>query len=272
MNGSADTLHGGLACSEVSEMAGMYVLGALSGAEREQVAAHLADCPAAHAEIEELGGAIPALALAADPVEAPAALRSRVMAAYRADVGAPAVSPVRLSPVTARSVSMPVYRRPVLAWAAALAAVLVLAVLGGYTLTVQQRADQAAQRAQQVAAAIDVLAQPDSTIAFLTGTGSATGAHGFAAFPADGAGYLVMVGLPDAGAGMTYQAWYLVNGQPSSAGLLAVDAGGYAVLGDLSGMAGAGLVALTIERAGGVDQPTSDPVAVGELRANSAAS
>ena len=269
MSGPTEQRYSGLTCSEVAEMAGVYVLGALSASDREQVMAHIAECPEAHAEIQELGSAVPVLAVAADPVDAPDALRSRVMEAYRADVAParPAIVPRVVPATTTRA-----FPRPWLAWAGALAAVLVIAVLGGYALTVQQRADRETARAEQIANAIDALARPDATVAFLAGTGTARGARGFAAFPADGAGYLVMVGLPDAPAGQTYQAWYLVNGQAASAGLLTVDADGYAVLGDLSGLAGANLVALTIEVAGGVAQPSGDPVAVGELRANSASS
>jgi anti-sigma-K factor RskA len=271
MSSPIERRFGGLTCSEVSELAGLYVLGSLSAAERQQVIAHLAECPQAHAEIEELGGAVPALATSSEPLDAPAALRSRVMAAYRADVSAPATlrAPVRVpvAPLPAAVVSPREFRRPWLAWAGALAAVLVIAVLGGYSLTVAQRADREAQRAEQIADAIDALAQPDATVAFLSGTGTAAGARGFAAFRANGEGYLVMVGLPDAPAGHTYQAWYILAGQATSAGLLTVDPDGYAVLDDLSNIAGADLVALTIERASGVAQPTSDPVAEGELHA-----
>jgi anti-sigma-K factor RskA len=274
-----ETRYAGLTCSDVAELAGVYVLGALSTEDRERVIAHLAECPQAHTEIESLGGAVPALATAVEPVDAPAALRSRIMSAYRADVAtspAPAVSvaPQRQSvqPRLAPVIAPREFRPPWLAWAGALAAVLVIAVLGGFALTVQQRVERETVRANQIADAIDALAQPDATVAFISGTGSATGARGFAAFPATGEGYLVMVGLPNAPSGQTYQAWYLVNGQATSAGVLTVDADGYAVLDDLSGLTGANLVALTIERAGGVAQPSSDPVAVGELRANSSAS
>jgi anti-sigma-K factor RskA/putative zinc finger protein len=273
MSTADETRYGGRTCEEVSEMAGLYVLDALTPEDREQVETHLAECPEEHAEIEELGGVVPALATSAEPRGAPAALKSRVIAAYRAETGgagaqawqmpAKSVAPV----MTQRE-----FRRPWLAWAGALAAVLLIAVVGGYALTVQQRADRETARAEQIADAIDAMVQPDATVAFISGSGTASGAHGFAAFPADGEGYLVMIGLSDAPAGQTYQAWYLKGDQAISAGLLAVDADGYAVLDDLAGLAGADLVALTIERAGGVAQPTSDPVAFGELHANSAAS
>ncbi|MEP7157963.1 MAG: anti-sigma factor [Chloroflexota bacterium] len=275
MSGVGETRYGGRTCSEITEMAALYVLGALTPEDREQVETHLADCPEAHAEIEELGGVVPALAASAELRGAPAALKSRVMAAYReekAGASAPVVREVPravVAPLSAPMIAPREFRRPWLAWAGALAAVLLIAVVGGFALTVQQRADREAQRSEQIAAAIDIMAQPLSTVAFLSGTGPATGARGFAAFAGDGNGFLVMVGLPDAPAGQTYQAWYLTAGQATSAGLLTVDADGYAVLeGGLAGLGSVDLVALTIERAGGVAQPTSDPVAVGELRSN----
>ena len=272
MTGVEETRYGGRTCAEVTEMAALYVLDALTPEDRQQVETHLAECPEMHAEIDEMGGAVSALATSAEPKGAPAALKSRVMAAYRAETGSVDTTTRAWDMPSANAAPVAVPERsvgrPWLAWAGALAAVLVIAVLGGYTLTVQQRADADARRAEQIAAAIEVMAHPDSTVAFVSGTGSAAGARGFAAFAGNGNGYLVMVGLPDAPAGQTYQAWYLKGGQATSAGLLTVDADGYAVLSDLLGQDGADLVALTIERAGGVPQPTGDPVAVGELHPN----
>ena len=252
-----------MTCAEVADLAGLYVLDALEPAERERVAAHLASCPEAHAEYAAAGGVAPALASLSEPIDAPPSLKTRVLADYRATtVVRPAAAPV---------VELRRYRQPWLGWAAA-AAVLILAVTAGWAYVAQSRADQEAQRSNQIAAAIDVMLQPNSTVALLSGSGSALGAHGFAAFSANGNGYLVMVGLPDAPAGRTYQAWYLSGGQATSAGLLSVDAKGNAVLkGSVAGLA-ADSVALTIEPAGGVAQPTSAPIALGELQASTAPS
>lgn len=261
--------------SEATELAGLYVLDALDPEERAAVDAHLASCTEAHEEFAELGAVAPALASLAEPESAPADLKNRVMADYRAGAAATMRQPAPQVRAPAPVIEMSRYRRPWLGWAAAAAAVLLIAVTAGWAYVAQSRANVETQRSELIAAAINVMAQPGSTVAFISGTGASpdsTQAHGFAAFPANGEGYLVMVGLPDAPAGQTYQAWYLVNGAATSAGLLDVDADGYAVLGDLSGLTGADLVALTIERAGGVDQPTGNPVAAGELRSNSAAS
>jgi len=76
---------------------------------------------------------------------------------------------------------------------------------------------------------------------------------------------VVMSGMPAAPAGQTYQAWYLVDGQPASAGLMTVGSDGYAVLADITLVPGTSVVALTLEPAGGSDQPTSAPIVVGNV-------
>jgi anti-sigma-K factor RskA len=262
-----------LSCAEVAELAGLYVLDALEPAERAAVGAHLATCTKAHEDITSLGGVVPALAFIADPIDAPADVKSRVMADYdREQAGA---IPIRRTPEA--SPRPTVATRPqswrVQAWAswgAAIAAVLVVAVVGVWALGVQSRAERVSQRAQQLASAVAVLSSPDAKVAFVRGTGSTVGdaeIRGFAAFPPAGPGYVVMVGLPDASAGKTYQAWYLVDGRPASAGLMTVDEDGYAVLVGAQPPAGTNLVAVTLEPAGGSELPTSDPIAVGEVRA-----
>jgi anti-sigma-K factor RskA len=256
--------HGGLTCAEVTELAGLYVLDALEVAQRERVDAHLASCPEAHAEIAELGGTVPVLAAVAEPIAAPAALKARVLADYRtAQEPAPAPA-VWQAPVVEPSRW---YRRPSLAWTAAAAAVLVLAVAGGWAYTAQSRADAEAQRAESLAQAVTIMAQPNSSVAVLRGHDSAAGASGFAAFAADGAGYLVVVDLPAAPVGQAYQAWYIDDGRPASAGLLTVDADGFALLA-LPSVAGTDVMALTIEPSAGSAQPTSDPLVYGDVRPN----
>jgi anti-sigma-K factor RskA len=115
--------------------------------------------------------------------------------------------------------------------------------------------------------AIAALSEPGSTVAVLQGSGSAAGARGFAAFPADGGAHVVLVDLPQAPAGQTYQAWYIADGAPTSAGLMAVGSDGYAVLADDEPLPGTEIFAVTLEPAGGSPQPTSDPIIVGELAA-----
>ncbi len=267
-----------LTCAEVTELSGLYVLGALERAERDAVKLHLATCAEAHEEIASLGGVVPALAAMAEPLEAPPALKQRVMAAYERDQTKPwtMVTPNVGAPSTAvRSrgtrTEGQAWRLPGWAsWGAAIAAVLVVAVVGVWAVGIQSRADRANQRAEQLADAVALLAEPGSSVAYVRGTGAAVSSaeiRGFAVFPASGSGYMVMVGLPKASSTQTYQAWYLVDGHPSSAGLMTVEDDGYAVLSGVQQPAGTNLVAVTLEPAGGSSLPTSDPIAAGEVRA-----
>lgn len=271
-----------LTCDQASELAGLYVLDALEAAESVAVRAHLRVCAESHPEFAELGGMVPALAELFQPVEAPAALKSRVMAAVAAE-RAPArpASSSTAVPGAARSqaemdarvweppaAERPRARRPSsLGWGMAAAAVMVIAVLGAWNVVLQTRAGEVEQRSQMIAQAIAVSTDPEAEVAVLRGTGPAEGASGFAAFPGDGDGYIVLVDLPAAPAGQTYQAWYLVDGQATSAGLMTVGADGYAVLSGVDGREDAQQIALTIEPAGGVASPSADPVVAGDLSA-----
>lgn len=250
--------------AEAMELGGLYVLGALAPHERAQVDGHLASCPESHAEFDELGGVVPALATLADPKGAPASLKNKVMADYRAGAGATAGAGAAVWTAPS-SVSAPrPTRQSWLGWAAAAMAVLLIAALAGWGYVNQSRASEDAQRQQALAQAIDVMSTPGSSVALLRGKDSAAGASGFAAFDAGGAGYLVLVDLPAAPGGRTYQAWYIANGTPTSAGLLSVDGQGFALL-KLSALTGTEVIALTVEPAGGSDLPTGQPIVDGHL-------
>src|SRR5215210_7371105 len=83
--GMADIGSAALSCDDVRDLAAGFVLGALEPAEMAGVRNHLTTCPEAHAEVESLGAAVPALA-AAVPLSRPSPdLGSRIMAAARAE-------------------------------------------------------------------------------------------------------------------------------------------------------------------------------------------
>lgn len=260
--------------AEALELVGLYVLDALDPAERAQVDAHLASCPEAHDAFAQVGGVAPALATLPEPVGAPAGLKNRVMADYRAGAGASQTAAVwdvpRFVAPAVGQAAVP-SRRSWLGSIATAAAVLIIAVTAGWAYVAQSNAALDQQRAQMIAQAIDVMAAPGSSVAIMEGSATAAGASGFAAFGADGSGYIVLVEMPAAPTGMTYQAWYIADGVPASAGLLGVDRDGFAVVA-LSGRPGTQVIALTVEPTGGSEQPTSDPIAAGELRPNAAAS
>lgn len=271
-----------LGCDEITELSGLYVLDALEAEESAAVRAHLDGCTSPHAEFAELGGIVVSMADLFEPADAPVDLKSRVMAAIAAEAAtAPAIAPVArsisASPRTqaeadARLWEPPVSERPVrrtsiLSWGMAATAVLLIAVLGAWNVVLQSRAGDLEQRAQLIAQAIAASTDPDAEVAVLRGTGAAQGATGFAAFPANSDGYIVLVDLPPAPVGQTYQAWYLVDGQATSAGLMTVGSDGYAVLSGVDTREDAQRIALTIEPAGGVEAPSAAPVVAGELSA-----
>ena len=212
---------------EALELAGLYALDALTPDERAAVDAHLAACPEDHTEFATLGGVAPALAAVADPVDAPPSLKTDVLAAYRVDVApklvstpAPAPAPV-VRPVIADAPRPRRWQAPNwMGWAAAAVAVVLLAVLSIYGLNLRQQADQANQRADQLAQAVAAMTAPGSQVAVLHGSGAAAGVSGFVAFPVNttGLGYMVLTDVPDVPTGMTYQAWYITDGAASRRG------------------------------------------------------
>lgn len=273
--------------AQVDELVGLYVLDALEADEMEAVREHLATCGEPHAAIAELGGVVPALFETIEPIDAPADLRGRVLAAVTDVEQLPAIQATS-APVVMRAepgVSRPTSARagepdaPIAIaavrerragrspWQTALAAaaVLLIAVLGGWNLLLQDRAGTAENRVAILRDAIAASTDPTSQVALLRGSGSAAGASGLAVFPSGRPGTIVVEGLPPAAGGRTYQAWFLANGTPVSAGLMAVGSDGLAVLSGLSPVSGTDTIALTDEVAGGVPQPTGTPIVVGHV-------
>jgi len=158
-------------------------------------------------------------------------------------------------------------RRSPLAALLAAAAVLAIVVLGGWNVLLQQQGAENDRRMALLTAAVAAAGQPGAAVAPMTGSELADGAAGYAVFPPDGTGYIVLTGLPAVGADRTWQAWTLADGQPASAGLVSVGSDGLAVLEGVAPIPGTTVVALTVEPAGGSDAPTMTPVVVGQLGA-----
>jgi len=245
-----------MTCDEAAELAGLYVLDALEPAERAAVARHLATCSqSTHDEFAEVGSVVPALATSAGPAGAPAALKRRVLEGYRSEMSAQPLKPSASRWTTPRT------------WIPAIATLLLLVVVGVWGIGQALEASQARDRAVALSQAIAAMSEPGSTVAILHGTGSAESARGFAAFPAGGGAHVVLVDMPQAPAGQAYQAWYIADGTPTSAGLMTVSSDGSVVMSDPAPLPGAQVFAVTLEPAGGSAQPTSEPIIVGELTA-----
>jgi hypothetical protein len=349
-----------LSCTDVDDLAALYVLDALGAPEATEVAAHLADHPDRHPAYREMAGVTPFLAESVPPLAPPPDLKGRVMGAVAATPQLPRTPAVPPAPVAARPVAPPsgpvatpmpatapppapftpppalppptsaepyqavrdwtpavtpitpehaagaastpgatsrpgvdaaapgptagtwadlgapvaldaarqrkARRNPVWGLLAA-AAVLVIVVLGGWNVLLQQQQSSSDQRLAVLSAAVAAAGQPGAEVAPLSGTDAAAGASGFAVFPPDGTGFIVLTGLPAAESGQAWQAWTIADGAAASAGLMDVGDDGIAVLSGVDAAPGTTVVALTVEPAGGSEQPTTTPVVVGELPA-----
>jgi anti-sigma-K factor RskA len=259
---------------ELKELTGAYVLGVLSDAERETLERHLATCPDCAREIRELNAVATGLAHAVPQVDPPAALRDRVLRAVTATAAESTTAPP----------SLPRNNAPVwLAIAASIAAV----ALGLYSVTLRQRIDAlqaqlrdataraegverelqiaraSADRAGRIAA---ILEAPDVRRIDLAGQPSAPGAAGRAFWSPTRGLVFTAANLPPPPPGRQYQLWVIPPGSttPISAGLLE-GVGQTLTVVDPSTAARVGAVAVSIEPAGGVPQPTGDIVLLGSL-------
>jgi hypothetical protein len=256
---------------EAVDLAASFVLGALEDAEMAAVREHLASCREPHPEIAELAGVVPVLQAAVQPMAPPAALKDRIMAAAaadlearrqdseRADLGVPApVAPTRPS-------VMPRDRRQFgLSWALGIAAVLAIALLGAWNLTLQSQLTTAQAYERQVAAVLDAAARQDALTAVMR-SDAGDGPAGLAAVTSDGAMRIAMRDLEPTTGTEVYEAWAIAGDRPP------VPLGGFQVGSNGVGYLEAdgvptepGIVlALTREPKPGATAPSSTPVSLG---------
>ena len=252
-----------LTCDEVREMAGAFVLGALDLQEEAAVRAHLETCADPHAELAELGGVLPALAEMLPMLEPPEGLKARIMAAAAADLqmrggrgagtagaGSPLAFPTAEQRAARRS------RASTGTWLLRIAAVLAIAVLGGWNLLLQNDLSAARSYEQSVATVLDTAAKPGSLSAILTADGGS--ASGLAAVDAQGNVTMAMRNLaPTSGTGV-YEAWVIgSDGVPLPLGGFQVGKDGTASFRASGLPASNGIVlALTLEPGPGATTPT----------------
>jgi hypothetical protein len=284
----ADHLLAGLHCRQVSDLAAGFVLGALEPSEMMAVRAHVASCPEAHPEFEELGSVVPALLTSSEPVEPSSELRGRILAAAREDQavrGSAAPEPMSVASTTTPVIVAPRdirsapslaarlgltggSRRP--AWAAAgLAAVLAIVVLGSWNLQLRSESDNFAAYRQGVAAVLDAAAQPGAQLAVLVASNESSSAAGLAAVRSDGTVAIAMAGLAPTAGSQVYEAWVIASSSKAvPIGSFAVGSSGSASLTVRAGSATPGVVvALTLEPGAGATNPTLPIIASGTAQA-----
>ncbi len=146
---------------------------------------------------------------------------------------------------------MPLRRR----WVGPVAAVAAVAaiVLAVVASSLHGKLDRERTRNAQAAGALQIVAQPDARRI------PVSGANGSLVVAKTGEAALVLRGLSPAPAGKTYETWVIESGKARAAGLFP-GGGTVSLVGLTRGVPDGATVAVTVERKGGVDQPTGAPV------------
>jgi anti-sigma factor RsiW len=228
----------------IHELTAGYALDALDPEERRAYEAHLPGCERCQEELAAFWETTEALAVAASGPEPSADLRRRILADVRAE---PPQVVVPFEPRRRRAV-------PVLAAAAAIAAVIAIGI-GLWASSLSSDLDDTRAALERERAAAGILADPRARTIALQGEGEGR----LVVWP-DGKAILVMNELNPTPAGKTYQLWIVPHGGAAkSAGLFPGGDGSDVVAVD--GVVESGeIVAVTIEKAGGVDAPTTKPI------------
>jgi anti-sigma-K factor RskA len=211
-----------LAADPVHGLTAGYALDALDDAEQRAYEQHLARCEQCQAELAAFSSVAGALAFAAEPATAPPALRERILETARAE--RPNVVPLRPRTRSNRVVGI----------VAAVASVAAIVGLVAWNLSLHNRLGR-----EQTALALK-------------------GASGSVVVSANGHGTLTVAALRPAAPGKTYEAWVIRDGKATPAGLFR---GGQTSVVHLTKRVPHGaLIGITVEPAGGSQQPTSNPI------------
>jgi len=228
--------------TESHELIAGYALDALDDADRVRAEALLASSEEARDELRAYSDVATAMATAVSGPAPPAELRERILGAVRAE-------PQNVVSLDERRRSRAV---PVLGAVAAVAACAALAAgIWGASVSSDLDDTRAALDRQQAAAA--VLADPDArSVALESGEGRLV-------VGGEGRAVLVLDSLDQAPPGKTYVLWVSDGGAPVPAGTFGGGGARDVVPVDESVEPGS-VVLVTVEEAGGVDAPTTQPI------------
>jgi anti-sigma-K factor RskA len=272
--------------AELHSQAHLYVVGALDPDEVRTFEAHVAGCADCQKEVAAMNEVTAHLSeiVAADP---PVALRSSVLAQIAGTAQDPAAAVPQQAPgrgrhaapvsatthaparaAEASDTNVVALRRP---WRertailVAAAAVLAAIGVGGWALNDRNNArDELTAAQQEIATAqqinddiASVLSSGDAqSVSAKTKSGATTVV---VRSPSRGVALLLASGLPSLPAGKTYQAWTIDNDKATSAGTFESQ-GDHTAYELPPAAVDTGTVAITVEPAGGSDQPSTTPI------------
>jgi anti-sigma-K factor RskA len=231
-----------------------YALGALPDDERATVEAYLALHPERQAEIDDMVGIAGLLALAPPEQEPPADLRRKLMQVVESEAVQPRAA--EESPTSSWFGWLGGLRNVALG----AAAVLVVGLLS-WNVLLQANVQDLRGQVEEARSANE--AQETREIA-MGGAWAEQGARAEVTALKDDRAILVVEDMPSMPEDRTGQVWVIHDDKPLPSGLLD-PSGNMAATAITTPLRGADAIAVTIEPAGGSDEPTSDPVLVQEL-------
>lgn len=235
---------------DLFELAAAYALDAVDDVERARFERHLSGCDECQEEVRTVREITAGFAILASE-DPPPAVRDAVLEIPR--------STPQASEGGAGGTALPAADppRPKRVW-------LALAAAGGFALAAVGGAAwlQADQRADDLAAQLEILDAPDAATIELAGP---AGVLRLTASASEGAALVRADDLGEVGAEWTYQLWRLTDAAdgPVSLGLLGNDSSVHVRI-PLDPLAPADVLAVTIEPVGGSPAPTSDPILVSD--------
>jgi anti-sigma-K factor RskA len=246
-------------CRVVLELIPAYVMGATDPEETRFVERHLKDCPEALSELQIYGDLNDDLLFGAPPVLAPPHLAAKISRIP----GATSASRVIKIPLPVQPIR-PLWSNPIALAVAAVAALGLFVLVNAYWLGQIQDLQR---REEQQTAALQVAGAEDTTFTLLV-SNEVVAFNGRVMWsPTHDAAVLQVAGLPATASDQEYQLWLINGNLPVSGGTFRVDTSGEGLLvfeppAPLDTYAQIGI---TVEPAGGSEQPTTAPVVTGEI-------
>jgi anti-sigma-K factor RskA len=238
-----------------------YVLGALPEEERLSFEDYLAAHPERQAEVDELGAVAGLLAFSPPEQEPPPELRSRVMEVVEAEprrVGGRSTFARVGDYLSLRSLAL------------GAAAIIVIGLLSwnvmlqGQVEDLQGQVQDAQGQVQDLQAQVEDAQDQQSPTIELEGSWAEQGATAEVASMQKNQIILVARNMPSVPEDKTCQIWVIKGDVPKPSGLFQPDGNGTATP-ITNSITKADVIAVTVEPAGGSEQPTSDPVLLAEL-------
>jgi anti-sigma-K factor RskA len=252
--------------------AAAYVLGALDAAGRARFEAHAATCPDCLRDVAAFRDTTDRLALAVPQVDPPPQLGARIMA--RARELLPELEPAPLQVPPPIALVPPPVRRGWLEWSSRLSlgvaaiSLMLAAVGGGLAFNSNQRLEQTAQSAAQLAETLQIMYQPGMITKSLNGTEISPQAKGKIWIVPDANQAVIMTyDMPQLAQGESYQCWLNDEGQGANGGVFKVDerGRGYLLVRAPEVMYRYKWVGVTREPAKGSKRPTGPRMLSGQL-------